>query len=368
MKTSIEVGVFIPIGKHGWIHSVNSPPAETGTFDRLLEITRGAETLGFDFVLSPAIWRGFKGPSEHWMTSLESITATAALLQATDRIKIFATVHVTVFPPAAIAKQMFTLDQIAPGRVGMNIVTGASYLDLVQPGLWVAELDHDRRYDYAGEWIQLMKRLWSEKKVTHKGEFFETMDATGTNPTVRPTLVNAGTSNRGFRFASENCDIAFIPASDDALSAGIAKRAREAAREAGNPNLKLFGLCTLMPGETDAEAQAMVDHFNAGVDLECLDDMAQGYQLNPSRAQLDDAGVSSRAGGLHQARSAISQGAFIGSYETIARRLATAVIDGGLDGILVRVPDFVVDLEKVATHVLPRMADYGVTCNVSGSR
>ena len=362
MGTSIEVGVFIPIGRHGWIHSVNSPPAETGTFDRLLEITNGAERLGFDFVLSPAIWRGFKGPSEHWMTSLESITATAALLQATQRIKIFATVHVTVFPPAAIAKQMFTLDQIAPGRVGMNIVTGASYLDLVQPGLWVAELDHDRRYDYATEWIQLMKRLWSEKKVTHKGEFFETLEATGTNPTVHPTLVNAGTSNRGFRFASENCDIAFIPASEDP---GIALRARESARAAGNPDLKLFGLVTLMPGETDEEAQAMVEHFNEGVDLECLEDMANGYQLNPSRAQLDEAGVGSRAGGLHKKRSAISDGAFIGSYENITRRLAAAVIDGGLDGILVRVPDFVVDLEKVATRILPQLADYGIDCNVS---
>ena len=39
--------------------------------------------MGFDFVLSPGIWRGRKGPSEHWTRSLESLTTTAALLQAT---------------------------------------------------------------------------------------------------------------------------------------------------------------------------------------------------------------------------------------------------------------------------------------------
>ncbi len=40
------------------------------------------------------------------------------------------TAHMTVYPPATIAKMITTLDQIGPGRVGLNLVTGASYLDL----------------------------------------------------------------------------------------------------------------------------------------------------------------------------------------------------------------------------------------------
>ena len=77
-------------------HSLNSPAVEDGSFQRVLDVTKGAERLGFDFVLSPSIWRGRKGPSEHWMRSLDSSTTSAALLQATDRISVFGTVHMTV--------------------------------------------------------------------------------------------------------------------------------------------------------------------------------------------------------------------------------------------------------------------------------
>lgn len=359
MGINIDTGVFIPIGRHGWVHSVNAPEAETGTYERLLKVVRGAEALGFDFVLSPALWRGLKGPSRHWMDSLESITASAALLQATERIKVFATLHVTVFPPAVIAKQAYTLDQIGPGRVGLNLVTGGSVLDLAQAGLWDDSLDHDRRYDMASEWTKVVKRLWNEDIVTHKGEFFETMDATGTRPSISPTLVNAGASPRGLRFAAEDCDIAFIPASN----VEVARRARQFAREANNPNFKLYGLTTFVAGETDAEAQARMDYFNAGVDIEALDDIAAGYEQNRSKALLGP-GTLGRAGGVERKPIAIPQGALVGSYENLARRVATMVLEAELDGILVRVPDFVVDLKAIATRTLPLMAEYGVTCNI----
>ena len=91
MTKVIDTGVFIPVGNHGWIHSVNSPAVEDGSFERVLEVTKGAEGLGFDFVLSPGIWRGRKGPSGHWMRSLESLTTAAALLQATNRISVLGT-------------------------------------------------------------------------------------------------------------------------------------------------------------------------------------------------------------------------------------------------------------------------------------
>ena len=58
MTRTIETGVFIPVGNHGWIHSVNSPAVEDGSYKRNLEVTKHAEALGFDFVLSPSIWRG----------------------------------------------------------------------------------------------------------------------------------------------------------------------------------------------------------------------------------------------------------------------------------------------------------------------
>jgi len=360
MTKTIDTGVFIPVGNHGWIHSVNSPAAEDGSFRRVLEVTKGAEQLGFDFVLSPGIWRGRKGPSEHWMRSLESLTTTAALLQATNRISVFGTVHMTVYPPAVVAKIMTTLDQIGPGRVGLNLVTGSSYLDLSHVGLWRDGLNHDERYDLADEWIKVVKRLWTEDIVSHKGRFYELTDATmGPKPSRLPPLANAGASGRGLQFAVENCDIAFVSGSDDAKSKEAAIRAKETARSMGKADLKVYGLVTVIPGDTDEDAKNRRTHFDAGVDIECLDDIALGYNLNPD--VKDVSAVSRRLAAGRETRSALTPGAFVGSYASLAERIARVIIDCDLDGIILIVPDYVDDLKAVAQKTLSRMSEHGVS-------
>lgn len=361
MGKMIDSGVFIPVGNNGWIHSVNTPYTP-GTFEHVREVVQRAEAVGFDFVLSPGIWRGRKGPARHWMHSLESLTTTAALLEATSRINVWSTAHLTVFPPPTVAKMMATLDQIGPGRVGLNLVTGSSYLDLAHLGLWNDQLNHDERYDMADEWIQLVKKLWTDEVIDHKGKFFETMEAhMGPKPSRMPPLVNAGASPRGFRFAAENCDAAFIVASDDSQSTATAQQSKETAREMGKTDLKTYGLVTLIPGETDDEAQARMDHFDAGVDRESLADIATGYEQNRSRKDLSDSSLALTGG--EKARS-VMPGELVGSYDTLARRLATTVTEGELDGLMLIVPDYINDLEAIATRTLPSMADHGITCHV----
>src|SRR5262245_51880857 len=360
MTKMIDTGVFIPVGNHGWIHSINSPAVEDGSFERILEVTKGAEALGFDFVLSPAIWRGRKGPSRHWMDSLESLVTTSALLQATSRIAVFATIHMTVYHPAIIAKMITTLDQIGRGRVGLNVVTGSSYLDLSHVGLWRDSLSHDERYDLGDEWIKVMKRLLTEEVVTHKGKFFELNEGTmGPKPSRLPPLVNAGSSRRGFQFAAENCDIAFITAGPGPDFFQSGKQAKATAREMNKPDLKVHGVVNLIPGDTDSEAQARLDHFEDGVDLVCLEDIARGYSMNPN-----DKEVSSRffSGGK---RSSVAPGKLVGSYDTLAKSLAKTVIDSELDGVMLVVPDYVKDLEAIAKKTLTRMKDFGVTSRIS---
>ena len=363
MTKMIDTGVFIPVGNHGWIHSVNSPASEDGSYQRVLEVTKGAEALGFDFVLSPGIWRGRKGPSEHWMRSLDSMTTSAALLQATNRIGVFGTIHMTVYQPAIIAKMMSTLDQIGPGRVGLNLVTGSSYLDLSHVGLWRDGLNHDERYDLADEWTQVVKRLWTEEVVSHKGRFFELTQATmGPKPSRMPPLANAGASGRGFKFAVENCDIVFIGSGDDPKSIETGKQAKAMARAMSKPDLKVYGLLVLILGETEEEAQARLDHFNEGVDLVCLEDIALGYNMNPNVKDVSAASLRLAAG--KENRSSVSPGAIVGSYDSVAKRISRTVIESGLDGIILIVPDYVKDLDAVAKKSLTRMAEYGVTCRV----
>lgn len=366
MSKEIEVGIFLPVGKNGWIHSVNAPHTP-GTFEHVLKVTKLAEELGYDFILSPAIWRGRKGPSEHWMVSQESMTTSAALLMATQRIMIWSTVHMTVFPPPTVAKIVATLDQIGPGRVGLNLVTGSSVLDLEHIGLWDDELDHDARYRLGDEWIQLVKRFWAEESVTHKGEFFYANEGTmGPKPSRMPPLVNAGASGRGFQFAVENCDAAFLVAGEDPALIESARNAKAAARKYNKPDFKTFGLFSIVPAATDAEAQARLEYFDAGVDEVALADIAAGYDKNKSNQGR--VGLVEKKPGEKSAKpTSVTRGTMIGSYESLAKRIANSVIESELDSAMFIIPDYIEDLRTLASELLPRMEEYGVSSKINRS-
>ncbi|MGW6659523.1 LLM class flavin-dependent oxidoreductase [Rhodococcus sp. NPDC055024] len=363
MNTSpnfIEAGVFLPTKSSGWIHSVNVPHTP-GTYEHVRDVAVLAENLGFDFILSPANWRGRKGPSRNSQESLESLTASAGLLQATSRISVWGTAHATVFPPAIIAKMLSTLDQIGPGRVGLNVVTGGSKTDLAHLGMWNDVLNHDEKYDLAEEWITVIKGLWTKEVLDHAGSYFSTEGATmGPKPSKMPTLINAGASTRGLRFAAENCNVAFVAAGDDPKAIETARNVKVVAESVGRPELRCYGVISLIPGETDADAQARMEHLEAGADRESLQDVKSGYEQNKDFSKLSAASLAVAGG---EKMSPVLPGTLIGSYETLAERIAYVVKEGRMDGILLTVPDYISDLEAVATRTIPLLPEFGVTTN-----
>ncbi len=366
MTKTIEAGVFIPTVRHGWIHSANTPYSP-GSYKHALEVTRLAEFHGFDFVLSPQNWRGAQGPTRFWGDTVESLAATGALLQATHRINVWCTTHTNVYPPAAIAKIVASFAEIGEGRVGMNIVTGGHYASFQPLGLWDDTLSHDDRYDIADEWIKVVKKFWTEESVTHDGRFFQ-MDGgvLSPRPAKMPRLVNAGASPRGLRFAVSNCDVAFLLGGAESGFEKSARQAKDIARELGKDDFKVFGLMTLIPGETDTEAQELLDHLEAGVDLEGLEDLAQGYKKNVKGFKDMSSSSLAPLGGT-QYRS-VMPGTFVGSYETLAQKIASQIDQAGLDGILLIVPDYISHLHQISLRTLPLLAEHGIACNVGQNR
>lgn len=362
MARQIEAGVFIPTVRSGWIHSANTPYSP-GSYKHALEVTRLAEFLGFDFVLSPQNWRGAQGPTRFWGDTVESIAATGALLQATQRIKVWCTTHTNVHQPAVIAKIVASLAEIGEGRVGMNIVTGGHQASFQPLGLWDDTLSHDERYDIADEWVNIVKRFWTEESVTFDGRFFK-MDGgiLSPRPATMPTLVNAGASPRGLRFAVSNCDVAFLMGGADSGFEKSAQQAKQIAKELHKPNFKVFGLMTLIPGDTDAQAQNFMDYLEAGVDLAGLADLAEGYKKNVKGFKDMSSSSLAPLGGT-QYRS-VMPGTFIGAYETLAHKIAMQVEQANLDGILLIVPDYIAHLQQIGLRTLPLLAEHGIECAV----
>lgn len=352
----VELGVFLPVGNGGWITSTTSPQLPA-TYEYNKQVTLLAEDLGFDFALSMAKWRGYGGPSQHWDFTLESLTTMAGLAEATSRIGVWGTVHTMIFHPAVVAKMVAVLDQISGGRFGINLVAGSNPVDQGQMGLW-RDLDHDGRYALAEEWITVAKRLWTEDRVNHQGEFYQLEDCmSNPKPAKAPPIICAGASDRGFRFTIKNCTGSFLLGSnrDDFVKTGL--RAKELAAEVGRDDFKTYGLFTIVPGATDKEAQERVDYYNSGVDTVALDNQTMEYSKDASLKQNT---MAKRFIAQGEQRNSMSTAALIGSPATIADKLAYIVKNAKLDGITVIVPDFIDDLRTIGTEVVAGLHEAGV--------
>src|ERR1700686_1027761 len=155
---SMDMGVFIPIGNNGWLISTASPQYMP-SFELNKEVVQLAEGYGLDFALSMIKLRGFGGKSEFWDYNLESFTLMAGLAAVTSKIKLFASAAVLTLPPALVARMAVTVDSIAPGRFGINIVSGWHRAEYDQMALWPSDEHFSNRYEYASEYVQVIREL-----------------------------------------------------------------------------------------------------------------------------------------------------------------------------------------------------------------
>jgi pyrimidine oxygenase len=342
-----DIGVFLPMANGGWILSSNAPPLD-GSYAYNRQTAVLADQLGLDFVLSMAKWRGYGGPRDHWGSALDAQMLIAGLAEATERVKVWTTVHTLLQNPAVTAKMIATLDQISGGRAGLNVVTGSYKGEFEQMNAWPDGVDHDGRYDLAAEWIEAVKRLWTEPSVTLDGRYITLTDChSDPKPARRPFLVCAGTSPKGMQFTLEQMDAIFLTGRDNADLAATSRAAKARARAFGR-TIKTYTMMTLVLGETDAAAQASADHFRAGLDEEALRGMLRAYGFLDAEMGQENAFVAS-------ARSSFMTPRLIGSAQSIADAAIDLIADAELDGLMLIFPDYLKDMPVFADKVLPQI-------------
>ena len=83
----------------------------------------------------------------------------SAMAAVTTHLGFGVTCNLGYEPPYVLARRMSTLDHLTKGRMGWNIVTG--YLDSAARGMGQKQQpSHDRRYDQADEFMQVVYKLW----------------------------------------------------------------------------------------------------------------------------------------------------------------------------------------------------------------
>ncbi len=127
---------------------------------------RRVEELGFDSAWTQEQVLG-SGPQ---LGPIETMSYAAA---CTRRLRLGCAVFVsTLYSPVHLAKSLSTLDQLSRGRLDLGVGTGGRRRDFPAYGV-----DPDRYLARFSEGLALMKRLWTEVRVTFDGEFWQLADA-----------------------------------------------------------------------------------------------------------------------------------------------------------------------------------------------
>jgi probable F420-dependent oxidoreductase len=188
MKAGVTLGVAIP---QTFIHG----PVDTG---RIHDFLRHAEALGFD---SAWVVEQILGSAP----SLEPVTLLAYAAAITERLRLGSAVLLTALrSPIHLAKSLATLDQLSHGRLIVGVGLGGS--PKVYPAYGLAA---ERRAARFAEGLQVMKRLWTEPRVTLTGEFFRLENASMQPKPVQkphPPLWFGGHDPRALRRAVEMGD------------------------------------------------------------------------------------------------------------------------------------------------------------------
>ena len=115
--------------------------------------------------------------------NLEPLTVLAAAAGATQKIRLGTSVLLAnLRHPSHVAKIISTLDFISNGRLTVGLGFGSRENDYK-----AVEIPFEHRGSRAVEQVQLMKRLWTEDNVTHKGRFYNVENLTvGPKPIQKP--------------------------------------------------------------------------------------------------------------------------------------------------------------------------------------
>jgi pyrimidine oxygenase len=240
------------------------------------------------------------------------------------------------------------IDDISNGRFGINIVSGWNQSEYVQMGLWPGDWYYDRRYDYASEYVTILRELWATGQSDFRGEFFTMTDC---RLSPRPKagqvpIVCAGQSDQGMRFCATHGDYQFIIGNDDiAVTAAETRRLLDWAARTGR-NVGPYALYFIITGETDAEAQQKWAYYREGADLEAIAYMT-------GQANLDVSGSTAAIITQMQNAFALNIGKLVGSHTTVAKHLDDLATIDGLQGIMCIFDDFIAGTEDFGRNVMP---------------
>lgn len=345
----MRFGFWMPVFG-GWLRNV---PDEgmVASWDYVKALTIRAEQTGWDLSLIAELnlndIKGIEAPA------LDAWSTAAALAAVTERLELMVAVRPNFHHPALFAKQAANIDNIANGRLTLNVVSSWWADEAKQYGLQFDQ--HDDRYARTAEWLSVVSGLWSEERFSFAGQFYTTEAAICSPKPVakpRPTVYAGGESEAAKAMIAARCD-AYVMHGDpvEAVAGKIA--GMRARREALGLPPMTFGMAAYaIVRDTEAEARAELAritqlHGEPPAGYDNFDQWLSGTQLE-RELKVQEYSVSNR--GLRPD--------LVGTPAQVAERIA-AYEAAGLDLLLLQMSPQAEEMDRFAAQVIAPMRARG---------
>ncbi|MDQ3855542.1 MAG: LLM class flavin-dependent oxidoreductase [Chloroflexota bacterium] len=317
------------------------------------------DRTGFEALVPVARWKGFGGPTNFNGRCFETYTWAAGLAAVTDQAAVFSTSHVPTMHPVVAAKQATTIDHISGGRFALNVVCGWFRPELEMFGAPIME--HDTAYEYAAEWLEILRTLWSaEKEFDFEGRFFRIQKGFHEPKPIQrpfPPVMSAGSSWVGERFAAQHADMAFINARGHGADGPQERveKLRRLAREEFGRELQVWTQAYVVCRPTEREAREYLRYYvEEKGDWEAVDNMTQimgmkKHGFPPDVLEARKYHLVAGWGGY----------ALVGTPTQIVDELQT-LARAGLDGLLLSWVNYETELEYWNAEVMPLLQQAGL--------
>ncbi len=351
MTGKLEISWFSALCDDDYEFLGQPDPMLASSWEHCRNIVLNAEKGGFDNILLPS----------GYALGLDTTAFASAIAVLTNRIKLLMAVRVGESWPPQLARQIATLDQIAGGRLNINIISS----DL--PG---DKMDSEPRYRRTVEAMLILKALLNGQHLNHQGEHYKIDIDPPRMKTVSgkcPPLYFGGLSPAAKDAAAEGCDVYLMwPETLQGAKDLIADMTARAAKF--GRTLKYGFRAHVIVRETEGEARAYAERLLSKLDAQTgeairnksLDTATYGVarqtELREASAGNDGYIEDNLWTGIGRARSGCGA-AIVGDPDQVLAKLR-AYEALGIEAFILSGYPHIQECDMFARYVLPRL-DHG---------
>ena len=339
---AIDLGYWTPV-YGGFLRNVTDEGRMAATWEYIREVSVKADRLGFHTTLVPELYlndrKGIDAPS------LEAWSLSAAILAVTERLRVMTAVRPGFHLPAVLAKTVSTLDQVAPGRIALNVVAA-----------WWAEearqfggrfTTHDERYVQAEEFVSVLNGLWEHTPFSFEGSHYA-LDGTivEPKPSSHPVIFAGGESEAGRESIAGFADAYVMHGGTlDEVRANVTDMNARSERLHGRPVAEFGMPAYVIIRDTEGEARRELDRITT------VDPDSPGY------ASFEEFQRNSKLS-LELTRREYSVGTrglrpdLVGTAEQVAERIHDYA-DAGITLLLIQASPLDEELDRIAEQLFP---------------